>query len=201
MARPPSISNAQILDAARAVFLAHGFANASTVEIARRARVSEGSIFNRFPTKEALFEAAMDEAIPPALTLARYVGKGDLRANLVRITVESIEFLRQLLPTLMLRWSERERADGSISCNRPKQILHAVTDFFRAEAELGRVKGDPRIAARMFMGAVWNYCFLQTVAGDRSISVAAYARGLVDGLWHGIAPERRAGKAGKEGST
>ncbi|MGD0839180.1 MAG: TetR family transcriptional regulator, partial [Polyangia bacterium] len=37
MARPTSITNGRILDAARSVFLAHGFANASTVEIARRA--------------------------------------------------------------------------------------------------------------------------------------------------------------------
>jgi AcrR family transcriptional regulator len=194
MARPVSISNAQILDAARAVFLAHGFANASTVEIARRARVSEGSIFNRFATKEALFEAAMDRAVPPALTLARYVGQGDMKTNLVRITVESIEFLGQLLPSLMLRWSERDRAQGSPTCDRPREILRGLTEFFAKEAALGRVKSDPRIAARIFMGAVWNYCFLQTVAGESSMSAKTFARGLVSELWQGIAPTARARK-------
>jgi AcrR family transcriptional regulator len=193
MARPPTISNQQILDAAQVVFLEHGFAHASTVEIARRAGISEGSIFNRFPTKEALFDAAMDKTVPPPLTLERYIGKGDIRVNLVRITIQSIDFLGELLPSLMLRWSERDRARGSEACNqackRPKRILHALTDFFAQEAALGRVRGDPRIAARIFMGGVWNYCFLRTVAGDRSMSAKAFAHGLVTGLWQGIAPD------------
>ncbi len=188
MARPPSISNQQILDAARAEFLAHGLSKASTAEIARRAGVSEGSIFNRFGTKDHLFEVAMDEAQAPALTLGHLVGTGDLRKNLVDITVENIHFLGQLLPKLMLRWSERELAGGAEVCNRPRKVLRSLTDFFKAERALGRVGGDPEIAARLFMGAIWNYCFLQTVAGDRSLSAHTFAQRLVAGLWQGIEP-------------
>ena len=191
MARPPSISNQQILDAARAVFLAHGFTRASTVDIARRAGVSEGSIFNRFATKDDLFRAAMDDAQPPAFALDRYVGQDDLRKNLIRITVESVHFLNNLLPKLMLRWSERELAAHARVCNRPREILRALTAFFKAEKALGRVGGDPPIIARMFMGAVWNYCFLLAVAGDRSMSVKPFAQRLVAGLWQGIAPARK----------
>jgi AcrR family transcriptional regulator len=194
MARPATISSQQILDAARTVFLEHGFANASTVDIAKRAGVSEGSIFNRFPTKEALFEAAMDKQVPPAFALGRYLGKGDMKTNLVELTVQSIDFLSQLLPSLMLRWSERDRADGSLTCNRPREILHALTAFFSKEAAEGRIGGDPRIAARIFMGGVWNSCFLQTVAGDRTMSVHAFARGFVDGFWQGFAPVTAAAK-------
>jgi AcrR family transcriptional regulator len=191
MARPTSISNQQILDAARTVFLAHGFTKASTADIARRAGVSEGSIFNRFPTKDDLFSAAMDEAQPPALTLDRYIGQGDVRKNLVHITVESVHFLNGLLPKLMLRWSERDLATDASVCNRPREILRALTAFFKAEKALGRVDGDPPIAARIFMGAVWNYCFMLTVAGDRSMSSNFFARRLVAGLWQGIAPARK----------
>ncbi len=188
MARPPSISNQQILDAARAEFLAHGFAKASTVDIAGRAGVSEGSIFNRFATKDGLFRAAMDDAQPPVFGLDRYTGQGDPRKNLIRITVESVHYLNSLLPKLMLRWSERDRAAHAKVCNRPREILRALTAFFKAEKALGRVGGDPPIIARMFMGAVWNYCFLQTVAGDRSISAKVFAKRLIAGLWQGIAP-------------
>jgi AcrR family transcriptional regulator len=192
MARPPSISNRQILEAARAEFLAHGFTKASTVHIARSAGVSEGSIFNRFPTKDELFRAAMDEAQPPALALDGYVGKGDLRKNLIRITVESVHFLNNLLPQLMLRWSERELGPEATVCTRPREILHALTAFFRAEKALGRVGGDPAIIARMFMGSVWNYCFLLAVAGDKSMSVKSFAERLVAGLWQGIDPAKKA---------
>jgi AcrR family transcriptional regulator len=193
MARPPVISNQQILEAARAVFLDHGFTKASTVEIARRAGVSEGSIFNRFPTKDDLFRAAMDDELPPVLTLVeRFVGKGDMRGNLVRITVESIRFLNQFLPKVMLSWSERDGSNLGKVCNRPSEVLHSLTAFFKAEKALGRVAGDPQIAARIFMGAMWNFSFMQTVAGHPSLSAEAYARRLVAELWHGIAPDRRA---------
>ena len=190
MARTPSISNQQILDAARTEFLAHGFTKASTVEIARRAGVSEGSIFNRFPTKDELFRTAMDEALPPVLTLDRFVGKGDPRRNLIRITRDSIRFLNQFLPKVMLRWSERDSAASGKVCHRPREILDSLTNFFETEKALGRIDGDPAIAARVFMGAVWNFCFLQTVAKDRSLSADAFARRLVAGLWRGIAPAR-----------
>jgi AcrR family transcriptional regulator len=192
MARPPSISNLQILDAARAEFLAHGLAKASTVDIAQRAGVSEGSIFNRFPTKDALFRAAMDEAQPPALALDGYIGQGDLRKNLVRITVESVHFLNNLLPKLMLRWSERELGPKAKVCTRPREILSALSSFFAAEKALGRVGGDPSIIARMFMGSVWNYCFMLAVAGERSMSVKTFAGRLVAGLWQGIDPTKPA---------
>jgi AcrR family transcriptional regulator len=195
MARPSTICNQQILDAARAEFLAHGFTKASTVHIARSAGVSEGSIFNRFTTKDDLFRAAMDDAQPPALALDGYIGQGDLRKNLIRITVESVHFLSGFLPKLMLRWSKRELGPETNVCSRPREILRALTDFFKAEKALGRVGGDPPIIARMFMGAVWNYCFMQTVAGDRSVSTTNFAERLIAGLWQGIAPARPARKS------
>ncbi len=190
MARPSTISSQQILDAARTEFLAHGFTKASTVDIARSAGVSEGSIFNRFTTKDNLFRAAMDDAQPPALALDGYIGQGDLRKNLIRITVESVHFLSSLLPKLMLRWSERELGPQATVCSRPREVLRALTDFFKAEKALGRVGGDPPIIARMFMGAVWNYCFMQTVAGDKSMSATTFAEHLIAGLWQGVAPAR-----------
>ncbi|MCU1279386.1 MAG: Transcriptional regulator, TetR family protein, partial [bacterium] len=58
MARPTTISDESILEAARAVFLEHGLA-ATTAEVAKRAGVAEGSIFKRFATKAELFKAAM----------------------------------------------------------------------------------------------------------------------------------------------
>lgn len=47
----------RILDAARELFLKHGLGGASIDEIARMARAGKPTIYARFPTKEALFEA------------------------------------------------------------------------------------------------------------------------------------------------
>ncbi len=51
----------QIIDGARAVFLADGFDAASMNEIARAAGVSKGTLYVYFDSKEALFEALIRE--------------------------------------------------------------------------------------------------------------------------------------------
>src|SRR5688500_17788449 len=106
MPRPPKIRDEEILAAARAVFLEKGFA-ATTAEVARRAGIAEGSVFNRFPTKAALFQAAMRPTLeePPwARLLVDRAGQGDLVENLVEIGVEVLEFLRQIVPVMMMSW-------------------------------------------------------------------------------------------------
>jgi AcrR family transcriptional regulator len=52
----------QIIEGARAVFLAHGFDAASMGEIARKAGVSKGTLYVYFDSKEKLFEAIVHEA-------------------------------------------------------------------------------------------------------------------------------------------
>jgi AcrR family transcriptional regulator len=52
----------QIMDGAREVFLAQGFDAASMGEIARRAKVSKGTLYVYFDSKEHLFEAITHEA-------------------------------------------------------------------------------------------------------------------------------------------
>src|SRR4051795_11788412 len=51
----------QIIEGARAVFLAQGFDAASMGEIARKAGVSKGTLYVYFDSKEKLFEAFAQE--------------------------------------------------------------------------------------------------------------------------------------------
>ena len=56
-----SAKRRQILEGARAVFLAQGFDAASMGEIARKAGVSKGTLYVYFDNKEELFEAIVHE--------------------------------------------------------------------------------------------------------------------------------------------
>jgi AcrR family transcriptional regulator len=56
-----SAKRRQVIDGARAVFLAQGFDAASMGEIARKAGVSKGTLYVYFDSKEALFEAITEE--------------------------------------------------------------------------------------------------------------------------------------------
>src|ERR1700739_4405399 len=64
-ARRPRRSSAEvrsrILSAAAALFAERGYGDATTREIARRAEVAEQVIFRIYPTKQALFDAAVVE--------------------------------------------------------------------------------------------------------------------------------------------
>ncbi len=57
---------AQILEAATALFVEHGFTATSVSAIAKEAGVSHGTVFLYFATKEALFEAALLEPLAEA---------------------------------------------------------------------------------------------------------------------------------------
>src|SRR5215467_3154110 len=56
-----SAKRRQIMDGAREVFLAQGFDAASMGEIARKARVSKGTLYVYFDSKEELFESIVHE--------------------------------------------------------------------------------------------------------------------------------------------
>ena len=56
-----SAKRRQIIEGARAVFLAQGFDAASMGEIAREAGVSKGTLYVYFKSKEELFEAIAEQ--------------------------------------------------------------------------------------------------------------------------------------------
>src|SRR5579883_458509 len=107
MARPATIKDETIIEAARAVFLARGI-RATTAEVAERAGISEGTIFNRFKSKVDLFRAAMQFKLEEPewiKDLAKLVGKGKIDETLVQIGLQVIGFLRTCIPLMMMAWS------------------------------------------------------------------------------------------------
>src|SRR5687768_9085793 len=95
--RPPVISNERLLEVAREVFLEFGI-RATTLEVAARAGVAEGTIFHRFKSKEELFRAAMrfdpEEALAFVERLPGLAGTAELRAILVRFAEQFLELGR-----------------------------------------------------------------------------------------------------------
>lgn len=192
MARPVTVQTEQILEAARAEFLEKGYNKATTASIASRAGVSEGSLFKRFAGKAQLFCAAMDISIFELLaTLPDRIGRGDVRDNLRQLILDLIRHLEQALPKIMMMWSQRalfENGHPPLD-SPPLRILAALTDFFRREMQLGRMRvSDPEIVARLLMGASWNYCMLNIISTKRPAwSREDYAAAVLDQLWNGLA--------------
>jgi AcrR family transcriptional regulator len=197
--RPKTISDEQILEAARELFLAKGF-GASTTSIAKRAGISEALIFRRFRTKEALFAAALGRGETPrwVARLDTIAGSGDPKRNLIDISLQIIDHYDTLLPSLMMIWSSRTRAPIRRQLQQPaaSRNLKALTRYFDGEIELGRMRRcEPEVVARALLGALLNHAFfkLMGVHARRPISASRYVASLIDMLWDGLEPAHATG--------
>ncbi len=196
MSRPRTIDDAQILEAARAVFLERGV-RASTASIARAAGVSEGTIFKRFDTKQELFFAAMGlpRPIQAAKLLAGRAGQGDVRTHLVEVSLEIIAFLREMIPRMTLLCAHPAYDPKVIFAGDdeppPVRVIRGLAAWIAAECEAGRVGHcEPEKVARVLLGSLHNFVFWEVAGLSRGSSETAreYAEGVVDLLWLGIGP-------------
>ena len=201
MARPITIDDDVILAAARTVFLAKGL-RGTTAEVARKAGVAEGSIFNRFPSKVALFQAAMQPALedPPWLAdLERQSSVGDLPAHLRTIGNHAIDFFGKLMPLLMMSWSSnpagpagRHPLGGNGTDPPPLRILARLTSFLAAEMRAGRLRAQSAdVLARACIGGLQNYVLFELLLKPPRaprLDRERYVADLVSALWHGARP-------------
>ncbi len=196
--RPPVISDEQILEKARDVFLEHGI-RATTAEVALRARISEGTIFHRFKSKDALFRAAMrfDPEQGPRIIeeLMPRVGSPDLRASLVGLGHSLLDAGRVILPVMMMSWSN---PSGDYSLEKImmrregfEQPLRSLTTFLSAEMDLERLpRSDVEVLGRAFLGGLRDYCMTELLFRDdpHRPMKEVFVKGLVDLLFFRTTP-------------
>jgi AcrR family transcriptional regulator len=198
MGRPKVVSTDQILQAARELFLEQGF-SVTTAAIARRAGVSEGSIFKRFSTKEQLFFSALGVPEPTWMEeVERRAGQGDVRENLTHILIQLIDFFLDLVPRLSMLWASRALSPGKAlafwQCDEdppPLRGLRTLTRYFEKEAGLSRIRpGDEEVCARMLLGSAQNYVFFSMFGFHLAAPIPKeeYARRVASVLLEGMAP-------------
>lgn len=192
MARPKSIDDEDILEAAREVFLEDGI-QATTAEIARRADISEGTIYRRFSTKHELFVAAMDIPDPPKWlrTLQAIDEDDDLGDALERVSLEAIEFFEEIIPKInmvLCNLGEQQLFDSERDAP-PLRALEPTTRFFERQCHRGRIRDcNAEIAARMFLGSLFHFAFSEVTGINDILSMPreTYARGVIQNLLHGL---------------
>lgn len=102
MPRPKTISDEELLAAARDRFLADGV-GASTRAIARDLGISEGVLFQRFESKEGLFFRAMKLPAPQLdRALAKARSARELESGLLDLTLAAFTYLNRSMPVVLL---------------------------------------------------------------------------------------------------
>jgi AcrR family transcriptional regulator len=198
-ATKPQPMRERIVAAAVRVMADRGVANATTKEIAREAGVSEGSLYNHFENKTALFGAAFGlvaAGIRSAMQdLFAAVGQGSLEDNLTCFASRAIRFYGELLPMMgsvladreVLRWLQ-----GTGRASGLGQGQAALVRYLQAEQERGRLgaQAQPTFIAAGLLGACQYRAFAALIAGTAGVAqvpgldadVDEYARRVVETL-------------------
>lgn len=209
MARPPKITNENILSVARQVFLEQGL-GASTLVIAERAGISEASIFKRFPTKQALFLAAMGINDEPdwVSVLINQMPTANIRSELTEICQQMLAFYQEFLPRILfLPRVLMTLAKGKLPNPPPflpPPIRHRqlLAGFLERAIDKGYLRRscDPLTVSSMIIGGLTSYVLAHTVFDKVQSDEALpqyppldpdmFAQNLIETLWAGIAPDK-----------
>jgi AcrR family transcriptional regulator len=141
MGRNKRVSDEAVLEAARAVFVEHGF-GASTREVAHRAGISEAVLYQRFKTKVALFFAAM---IPPPIEIPRVArGTPNLEKELGALATGMMRYFRDAMPVFLQVMTHPSFSLCDLAHRESHLKLHGLIDAIAACLERHRVRGAIR---------------------------------------------------------
>jgi len=191
----PTATKEKIFDATIALVSEKGYLGATTREIARRAGVTELTLFRHFGSKENLFE----------LTLESHSFLPDLREilpDLKDLTYEDAlqtlgkRFLLSLKarkPMVLIMQAEMTRYPGKMKRMYGQlmdEMLGTLATYFVALQKKGSLRHFPaELAARMFLGMLFSYFRTEEIMRGTDITKGGRmdeaVKGVVDIFIHG----------------
>lgn len=200
MGRPKLIETDAILEAARGIFLEEGV-GATTGAIARRAGISEATIFKRFPTKAELFFAAMGfDEFDLRQAIEDLRGKGPASRAIAAISLRLLGYLGEMVPVLIRLLAHPGVNAARLAEKVPEMpvraLVEAVAEYVESERRGGRVGPcDPYAVAATIFGILHNRALLEHIGiypkDERSRE--KFVRTFIEVLWNGIRPEEMRG--------
>ena len=198
MPRPRRIDDATLLNAAREVFVEKG-PGATSREVAARAGVSEGLLFQRYKTKADLFFAAM---APPPVDPSAILPSGDLaigdRGAFEEAALQILAYFHEAMPLLLPlvthpsfdpeRFFDRE-APSSL-----QSWIDALVVFIDAQRSLDAPATDSRGAASLLASAMFGVALIDTIGIHGEPLSEEAVRAMVRALWDGIGRDEIGGE-------
>lgn len=164
--RPSQEVRALVIEAARELFAAKGYANASLREIAEKAGVAESLIYRNFRTKERLFQVAVLEPFHQIFDdfANQWAGDRDLgNEELVELTATQIYELmnqhRDLLIAMLAAASHEENLGDGLLLN---QWMADVGDALEKQQHVrGLQDSDVQVLSRVGLAAALGVGLLE----------------------------------------
>ena len=188
------IASERILEAATTVFAREGFDRANMDVIAAEAEATKPTLYARFGSKEALFEAAVEREyeMRKARLFDAYGGseQGPFRQRLHRWTSTYFDLVKER-PHAFLLIGEGERHPGAAAIIRRAndEIVDRIADLV-LQVSGRRGRHGARLVATMISG-IFNACARETV-GNPDINIAdaaALCESFLHSALRGIDPD------------
>jgi len=188
----------QLLDAAQAVLRAKGIMGATTREIARAAKVADGTLYNHFRTREQLFMALFERVLPlireTLNELPMRVGHGEIDATLVEVLVAALGFFREAVPLFAAVIADPDlnatyRAEMGTQNRGPHRAYAWIEKYLQAEQRMARIGKtvDPTTTAQQLIAIAFFQAFVErfmattpSAAADKRWATAQVAALLAD---------------------
>jgi AcrR family transcriptional regulator len=191
-------TRAQVIEAARRLFLARGYARATIGEIAAEAGVAVQTVYNAVGPKAAILKLVFERTVAgataprtvPELMRERTRGVADAR-GMVRILSDWFAEVHTRMATLWQVVDEAAAHDPEVERFENERSLARLQHYAEAARELKRRGGAPTlgledVAAVIF--AVGHPRIHRTLVKDRGWSPERYRRWVEAALTAGLAP-------------
>ena len=183
MVPPRTVIREQILAATERVIAECGYAGATTKAIAKAARCSEGSLYNYFPDKRALFMEcafAQNAGLLDRLTsLPDRVGQSTVDENLVELLEAMFVFQERLVPVLLTNWASGDHVTAARQ-HAEAAKEHAVAARDQARDYARAIRKNPFAAPDMHLSdahEAMHAALPEELRGGPHRLVAAYLEG------------------------
>ena len=150
-----------IIKASRELFETLGYAGATTKEIAKKAGVSEVTLFRHFDTKRNLFEQTVHSSLHP-YKLEEYLEHDvqyDLEKDLSAIAKNMLKTYEENIPLMKMVF--KDRMQGSLSKfhlgQQEKNAKNSLESYFEQMHAMGHMKAEPKMALLFFMNNIAGY--------------------------------------------
>ncbi|MDJ0731001.1 MAG: TetR/AcrR family transcriptional regulator [Crocosphaera sp.] len=187
-------TRSRILKAALRLFAAKGYDGTTTKDLAKKAKVAEGTLFRYFPNKKAiLIEVATQgwvEILTDLLTELSEMGNYKAVAQVMRRRVLRMQENNDLLKVCFIEAQFHQELREKIQ----SEVIIKMTDVAEAFFETAMEKGiyrrmNPKIVAQVFLGmfAIAGFSSETIITPEASPqALQEMAEGIADIFLHGV---------------
>ena len=204
-ARERARRSADVLAAARRLYARKGYQQTAMVEIARASELAVGTLYQLFPSKEAILRGLLEERMDDLIARVRAAvdGEREVRDQLRRVVETHLTFARENADILRLYLSgwigydtrTRQRFGDRIDARYERYVL-VLTAVFKRGVETGALAPrPPRRLAVTLAGLI--HAVIRRGLRERRIDFTAEGDALLDILLHGVLPRGPAAPASR----